>query len=100
MPGEIDIQLGCSTTQTPVLHPSYPFSHPTQVLVVGMDLLAHCPQTRRSILMAPGSSRGNKIQVVSKMTDCEGDKAPPLKAGLSWEAPESRTDGGILRGIS
>lgn len=52
------------------------------------------PADRHGILMSPGSSERNKIQVVSKMTDCEGAKGPPLTAGLGWEALESRTDGG------
>lgn len=58
------------------------------------------PTDRHGILMSTGSLKRNKIQVVSKMTDCEGAKGPPLMAGLSWEALESRTDGGRLRGIS
>lgn len=58
------------------------------------------PTDRHGVFMSPGSSNRNKIQVVSKMTDCEGAKGPPLTAGLSWEALESTTDGGSLTGIS
>lgn len=35
------------------------------------------PTLRQGSFMAPGRSRRNKIQVVSKVTDCEGPGALP-----------------------
>lgn len=83
--------------RTPVLQPSHSYPHPAQVLMAIMVLPpGSLPTDRHGILMSPGSSKRNKIQVVSKMTDCEGAKGPPLTAGLSWEALESRTDGRVV----
>ena len=45
------------------------------------------PTRRQGSFMGPGGSRRNQIQVVSKVTDCEGPGGPPLTAGLRWEAP-------------
>lgn len=83
--------------RTPVFEPSHSYPHPAQVLMTIMVLPpGSLPTDRHGILMSPGSSKRNKIQVVSKMTDCEGAKGPPLTAGLSWEALESRTDGRVV----
>lgn len=96
MYGETEIQPGYPTTQNPFPPPlNTPCPSPGADAIHGLP--GPLPTDRQGSSKAPG--RGNKIQVVSKMTDCEGARGPSLTAGLSWEAPMEHNRWGRLRGI-
>lgn len=89
MCGAFEILPGRPATQNPFPPPRTP-SHPWAATVHGPP--GPLPTRRHGSFMAPGRSRRNKIQVVSKVTDWGGGS--PLTAGLSWEAPGGRNSWG------
>lgn len=74
MCGEPETLPGCQQLRIPSPHLPAP-SHPGTDAVHGLP--GPLPTHRQGSYMAPGGSRRNKIQVVSKVTDCEGLGALP-----------------------
>lgn len=58
------------------------------------------PTDRQTIFMAPGCSTRNKIQVVSKMTDCEGAEVPPPDSRAQLGGPREHSRWGKSERIS
>lgn len=72
MCGECEILPGCPAAQNPFPPPPRPLA--PRAIHGPPGLL---PTHRQGSFMAPGRSRRNKIQLVSKVADCEGPGALP-----------------------